>query len=126
MLPLLRERHPAQHGPRSLLLPAAPRCCTSATALDPPYQEGCSHCCALACRPQVLVDERDWEHDATQPPVAYVAQELLGAPELDDSQGRCWLEVHGEDDLEHPYASVLFLGQVGEGAGAWWCTPAGS
>jgi len=40
----------------------------------------------------VLVDVRDWEFDAAQPPVAYAAQELLAAPELVDD-GASWGEV---------------------------------
>jgi heat shock protein HspQ len=40
----------------------------------------------------VLVDVRDWSFDASQPPVAYVAQELLAAPELVDD-GAAWGEV---------------------------------
>ena len=40
----------------------------------------------------VLVDVRDWKFDAAQPPVAYVAQELLAAPELTDD-GASWTEV---------------------------------
>ncbi|GBG00504.1 hypothetical protein Rsub_13266 [Raphidocelis subcapitata] len=62
----------------------------------------------------VLVDVRDWAFDATQPPVAYVAQELLAAPELTDD-GTSWGEVYGEDELQHPYSYVLFLGADARG-----------
>ena len=42
----------------------------------------------------VLVDVRDWEFDAAAPPVAYIAQELLMAPERED-EGKSWVEVSG-------------------------------
>ncbi len=34
----------------------------------------------------------DWGYDASQPPVAYVPQELLAAPEYDDD-GATWAQV---------------------------------
>ncbi|KAI8477009.1 MAG: hypothetical protein J3K34DRAFT_498324 [Monoraphidium minutum] len=62
----------------------------------------------------VLVDVRDWEFDAAQPPVAYVAQELLAAPELLDD-GASWGEVYGTEELQHPYGYILFLGADARG-----------
>jgi hypothetical protein len=62
----------------------------------------------------VLVDVADWKYDAAQPPVAYVAQELLTAPELEDD-GAAWSQVYGTDPLQHPYSYVLFLGQDARG-----------
>lgn len=55
---------------------------------------------ASGCRPllrsqpfyHLLVEVSDWSYDAAQPPVAYVAQELLAAPELEDD-GTSWSEV---------------------------------
>ncbi|GFR46804.1 hypothetical protein Agub_g8437, partial [Astrephomene gubernaculifera] len=79
----------------------------------------------------LLVDARDWEYDAHLPPVAYVAEELLTAPELESSEGgvrggtssssrssgggRSWSEVYGSDPLQHPYMYILFLGVDGRG-----------
>jgi heat shock protein HspQ len=40
----------------------------------------------------LLVEVSDWSYDAAQPPVAYVAQELLAAPELED-EGASWSQV---------------------------------
>jgi heat shock protein HspQ len=40
----------------------------------------------------LLVEVSDWSYDAAQPPVAYVAQELLAAPELED-EGASWGQV---------------------------------
>eukprot|EP00878_Enallax_costatus_P002909 GHUV01003103.1.p1 GENE.GHUV01003103.1~~GHUV01003103.1.p1 ORF type:complete len:415 (+),score=115.19 GHUV01003103.1:208-1452(+) len=62
----------------------------------------------------LLVEVSDWSYDAAQPPVAYVAQELLATPELDDD-GTSWSEVYGPDPLQHPYSYVLFLGQDARG-----------
>lgn len=42
----------------------------------------------------LLVEVTDWSYDAAQPPVAYVAQELLAAPELED-EGTSWSQVNG-------------------------------
>jgi hypothetical protein len=39
-----------------------------------------------------LVEVSDWGYDASQPPVAYVPQELLAAPEFDDD-GATWTQV---------------------------------
>lgn len=63
----------------------------------------------------LLVDVRDWDvDDDLQPPVAYVAEELLTCPELED--GRSWREVYGlEDELAHPYSYILFLGRDARG-----------
>jgi hemimethylated DNA binding protein len=88
----------------------------------------------------VLVDVRDWPPDPAQPPVAYVADAMLSAPERDEP-GSTWIEAYGgegqqgggvaafggasrgggqEDEDEdgafrHPYAYVLFLGQDAAG-----------
>lgn len=40
----------------------------------------------------LLVEVSDWSYDSAQPPVAYVAQELLAAPELED-EGASWGQV---------------------------------
>jgi len=40
----------------------------------------------------LLVEVSDWGYDASQPPVAYVAQELLAAPEVEDD-GATWAQV---------------------------------
>jgi heat shock protein HspQ len=40
----------------------------------------------------LLVEVSDWGYDASQPPVAYVAQELLAAPEVEDD-GATWTQV---------------------------------
>ena len=39
------------------------------------------------------MDSRDWQQDFTQPPVAYIAAELLTAPELLEDAPQSWLEV---------------------------------
>jgi hemimethylated DNA binding protein len=43
----------------------------------------------------LLVEVSDWGYDAAQPPVAYVAQELLAAPELEDD-GASWTHVSAQ------------------------------
>lgn len=48
----------------------------------------------------MLVHERDWETDSEDPPVTYVAEDWLTAPEQ-DQDGKSWMEVHGEAPLEH-------------------------
>ncbi|WIA21272.1 hypothetical protein OEZ85_000506 [Tetradesmus obliquus] len=62
----------------------------------------------------LLVEVSDWSYDSAQPPVAYVAQELLAAPELED-EGASWGQVYSPDPLQHPYSYVLFLGQDARG-----------
>lgn len=63
----------------------------------------------------VLVDVRDWDFDASQPPVAYAAEEMLTCPEL-EQEGMTWTQVYGAgDDLQHPYSYVLFLGADARG-----------
>eukprot|EP00798_Chlamydomonas_sp_ICE-L_P022438 gene22439-29550_t len=56
----------------------------------------------------VLVDKRDWQLDLDQPPVAYVAQEMLTAPDLVD-ESKCWKLEYGDEALEHPYSYLLLL-----------------
>jgi len=91
----------------------------------------------------VLVERRDWEYDAYQPPVAYVAQEQLWAPEFGSpppaacaaelaglkagqvggdgggdsgsAAAPAWVELFGKEPLEHPYMYILFLGQDARG-----------
>ncbi|EFJ45564.1 hypothetical protein VOLCADRAFT_94016 [Volvox carteri f. nagariensis] len=63
----------------------------------------------------LLVDARDWEYDAHLPPVAYVAEELLTWPEMESEGGKSWVEVYGNDPLQHPYLYILFLGLDGRG-----------
>jgi len=64
----------------------------------------------------VLVDARDWSYSSNAPPTAYVAEELLTCPELDEaSPGKSWVEVYGKDPAEHPYLYILFLGQDARG-----------
>lgn len=84
---------------------------------------------------QVLVDVRDGHGEEWQEvgPIAYVAQELLQAPEVgpvivlgprkaaikakkwgaDWAAGgqTSWVEEHGEDRFSNPFTSSLFLGQ---------------
>ncbi|GMH38497.1 hypothetical protein BSKO_06381 [Bryopsis sp. KO-2023] len=61
----------------------------------------------------VIVDERDWNPLGT-PPVAYVAEECLTCPELED--GTTWIETYGKgDEFVHPYAVWLFLGSDAAG-----------
>lgn len=46
------------------------------------------------------MDSRDWASDE-QVPVAYVAEELLSAPELDTDEPQSWLEVRRRSDTSH-------------------------
>ncbi|MEW5316228.1 MAG: hypothetical protein WDW38_007609 [Sanguina aurantia] len=62
----------------------------------------------------VLVDSRDWASDE-QVPVAYVAEELLSAPELDTDEPQSWLERWGPEPMLHPYMYILYLGQDARG-----------
>ncbi|CAD7697105.1 unnamed protein product [Ostreobium quekettii] len=55
----------------------------------------------------VLVDEREWSPNPNVAPVAYVPEEYLTAPELEEST---WIEMHGEGAFKHPFATMLFLG----------------
>lgn len=59
----------------------------------------------------LLVDAKDWEASWERPPVAYVAEELLQAPE--DPQ--TWPEAHGYDSFDHVYLYTLFLGRDARG-----------
>ncbi|KAL4422849.1 hypothetical protein ABPG75_009046 [Micractinium tetrahymenae] len=60
----------------------------------------------------VLVDARDWPPLGDQPPVAYVAEELLTAGSSADFTSDQPL-VDGS--FEHPYSYLLFLGADGQG-----------
>lgn len=60
----------------------------------------------------VLVDSRDWPTVGDQPPVAYVAEELLTAGSSADFSSDQPL-VDGS--FEHPYSYLLFLGADGQG-----------
>lgn len=62
----------------------------------------------------VLVDVRDWSSSSEMPPVAYVAEALLTAPEL-EPEGLAWVQVHGSQPLQHPFTELLFLGQDARG-----------
>jgi heat shock protein HspQ len=52
--------------------------------------------CYICSQPfyHLLVEVSDWSYDSAQPPVAYVAQELLAAPEIED-EGASWGQVRG-------------------------------
>ncbi|GIL48759.1 hypothetical protein Vafri_5212 [Volvox africanus] len=63
----------------------------------------------------LLVDARDWEYDAHLPPVAYAPEELLLSPEMESEGAKSWVEVYGNDPLQHPYLYILFLGMDGRG-----------
>ena len=54
-----------------------------------------------------MVDEREWSPNPNVAPVAYVPEECLTAPELEEST---WIETHGEGPFKHPFATMLFLG----------------
>jgi heat shock protein HspQ len=64
--------------------------------------------CSCTCSQpfyHLLVEVSDWSYDAAQPPVAYVAQELLAAPELEDEgaswgQVRLWMDSINKNSLE--------------------------
>lgn len=59
----------------------------------------------------VLVDARDWPLDSAVPPVAYVPQEQLIAP-----QWPCtWASEKGADLFDHPMKTSLFLGEDDNG-----------
>ncbi len=59
----------------------------------------------------ILVDMRDWPSARFEAPVAYVAEELLDAPQ----EPATWVQVHGKDEFQHPYTYLLFLGVDGAG-----------
>jgi hemimethylated DNA binding protein len=81
----------------------------------------------------LIVDARDWqdgEEAMGLPPMAYVPQTLLSAPEIDEpvvtdeaemqdpdakAQVKSWNETYGDDPLQHPFSSTLFLGQDAKG-----------
>jgi len=64
----------------------------------------------------VLVDARDWPPDPSQPPVAYVADALLSAPERDEP-GRTWSEVYGGEGGGGGGGGVAAFGMGGGGGG---------
>lgn len=43
------------------------------------------------------------------------AAELLRSPEMESEGGKSWVEVYGNDPLQHPYLYILFLGMDGRG-----------
>ncbi|KAL4517713.1 hypothetical protein Ndes2526B_g02115 [Nannochloris sp. 'desiccata'] len=61
----------------------------------------------------VLVDVSDWPEDYEEPPVAYVAEELLAAASLVDFGSPDPLA--STSDFEHPYSYLMFLGSDGHG-----------
>jgi hemimethylated DNA binding protein len=60
----------------------------------------------------VLVDVSDWPEDFDEPPVAYVAEELLAAASLADFGSP---EPLASTSFEHPYSYLMFLGSDGHG-----------
>lgn len=59
----------------------------------------------------LLVDAKDWEASWERPPIAYVAEELLTAPEAPET----WPDAYGYDSFDHVYLYTLFLGQDAQG-----------
>ncbi|PSC76506.1 F-box only 21 [Micractinium conductrix] len=60
----------------------------------------------------VLVDARDWPLADDQPPVAYIAEELLTAGSSADFSSN---EPLVDGSFEHPYSYLMFLGADGQG-----------
>lgn len=60
----------------------------------------------------VLVDVSDWPEDFDEPPVAYVAEELLAAASLADFGSP---EPLASTSFQHPYSYLMFLGSDGHG-----------
>lgn len=60
----------------------------------------------------VLVDVADWPHDEDEPPVAYVAEELLTAASMVDFGS---VEPLVDSSFQHPYSYLMFLGSDGHG-----------
>jgi hemimethylated DNA binding protein len=60
----------------------------------------------------VLVDVSDWPDEFDEPPVAYVAEELLAAASLVDFGSP---EPLASTSFEHPYSYLMFLGSDGRG-----------
>lgn len=61
------------------------------------------------------MDMRDWPPTpAGLPPLAYACEADLLSPEL-EPKGLSWVQVHGEEPLQHPFTEMLFLGQDGRG-----------
>ncbi|EIE19000.1 hypothetical protein COCSUDRAFT_54839 [Coccomyxa subellipsoidea C-169] len=59
----------------------------------------------------LLVDVRDWPLNSSTPPVAYVPQERLLAPQWPST----WESEKGADLFDHPMKTVLFLGEDDNG-----------
>jgi len=59
----------------------------------------------------VLVDQKTarWSGD-DRGPVAYVAEELVKVP-----KGKSWSEVHGSEEVAHPFIYLLFFGMDAQG-----------
>ena len=51
-----------------------------------------------------------WARDPQQPPVAYVAEELVKVP-----KEKTWKETHGDKQVSHPYSYLLFFGMDAQG-----------
>lgn len=60
----------------------------------------------------VLVDSSDWPENEEDPPVAYIAEELLAAAALADFGAQ---EPLVDTSFHHPYAYLMFLGSDGHG-----------
>lgn len=60
----------------------------------------------------VLVDSGDWPEDIDEPPVAYIAEELLDAISLADFGSP---EPLASPSFQHPYSYLMFLGSDGHG-----------
>ncbi len=56
----------------------------------------------------------DWAPDGIQPPMAYVAEERLWAPEQ-HGDGGSWLDTYGDERFMHGWDDVLFLGRDARG-----------
>ena len=60
----------------------------------------------------ILVDNGDWPEDYDEPPVAYVAEELLDAVSIADFGSP---EPLASTSFQHPYSYLMFLGSDGHG-----------
>lgn len=106
----LGQRVKHQLGYRAVVAGWDDVCCES-----PDWQErnGVPSLTRKAAQPfyHLLVDVRDWPPNEEAPPIAYVAEELLEAPE----EPSTWLSEFGGEPLQHPYKNLLFLGVDGQG-----------
>lgn len=104
----------AELGYRGVVVGWDSRCCESEDWMQQAKVEGLKHGPGQIFY-HLLVDARDWEYDPHLPPVAYVAEELLRAPEMESEGCKSWVEAYGNDPLQHPYLYILFLGMDGRG-----------